>query len=97
MAKYRDRKLGMTFSLVGSDCYADTAARGHIRNAYEAGTGIVANWDVMEHLLDYTFVKLGLNGNEGGVDVPLVLTESVANLPYSRKCTFTPMPWSIRP
>lgn len=86
MAKYRDRKLGKTFSLVGSDCYADTAARGHIRNAYEAGTGVVANWDVMEHLLDYTFVKLGLNGSENGVDVPLVLTETVANLPYSRKC-----------
>ncbi|CAK7227756.1 Actin-related protein 5 [Sporothrix curviconia] len=85
MAKYRDRKLGKTFSFVGADCYADTAARGHIRNAFEAGTGIVANWDVMEHILDYTFVKLGLNGTEGAVDVPVVLTEAVANFPYSRK------------
>ena len=85
MAKYRDRKLGKTFSFVGADCYADTAARGHMRNAFEAGTGIVANWDVMEHILDYTFVKLGLNGTEGAVDVPIVLTEAVANLSYSRK------------
>ncbi|OAA64249.1 chromatin remodeling complex subunit [Niveomyces insectorum RCEF 264] len=85
MAKYRDRKLGKTFSFVGSDCYADTAARGHVRNAFEAGTGIVCNWDVMEHLLDYTFVKLGLNGVEGAVDTPVVLTEAVANFPYTRK------------
>ncbi|CAK7565546.1 MAG: Actin-related protein 5 [Sporothrix epigloea] len=85
MAKYRDRKLGKTYSFVGADCYADAAARGHMRNAFETGTGIVANWDVMEHILDYTFVKLGLNVTEGSVDVPIVLTEAVANLSYSRK------------
>lgn len=85
MAKYRDRKLGKTFSFAGADCYADTAARGHIRNAFESGTGIVANWDVMEHVLDYTFLKLGLNGVEGAIDMPVVLTETVANLPYARK------------
>ncbi|KAF4126814.1 actin-related protein 5, partial [Geosmithia morbida] len=85
MAKYRDRKLGKTFSFAGSDCYADTTARGHIRNAFEAGTGIVSNWDVMEHVLDYTFLKLGMNDAEGAIDVPIVMTEAVANLPYSRK------------
>ncbi|KAM0254987.1 hypothetical protein ACHAQJ_006215 [Trichoderma viride] len=61
MAKYRDRKLGKTFSFAGSDCYADTTARGHIRNAFEAGTGIISNWDVAEHVLDYIFLKLGMN------------------------------------
>lgn len=86
MAKYRDRKLGRTFSLAGYDCYSDTTARGHIRNAFEAGTGVVANWDVMEHVLDYCFLKLGMNGAEGNIDVPIVMTEAVANLPYSRKC-----------
>lgn len=88
MAKYRDRKLGRTFSLAGWDCYADTTARGHIRNAFEVGTGIVANWDVMEHVLDYVFLKLGMNGVEGGIDRPIVMTEAVANLPYSRKCEY---------
>ena len=88
MAKYRDRKLGKTFSFVGQDCYADTTARGHIRSAFEAGTGIVSNWDVMEHILDYTFIKLGMNGVEGGIDMPIVMTEAVANLPYSRKSEF---------
>ncbi|KAH6895392.1 actin-related protein, ARP5 class [Thelonectria olida] len=85
MAKYRDRKIGKTFSFAGSDCYADTAARGHIRNAFEAGTGIVSNWDVTEHVLDYTFLKLGMNQADGAVDAPIVMTEAVANLPYSRK------------
>lgn len=86
MSKYRDRKVNKTFSFAGQDCYADTTARGHIRNAFEAGTGIVSNWDVMEHVLDHVFVKLGMNGVEGAIDMPIVMTEAVANLPYSRKC-----------
>lgn len=86
MAKYRDRKLGKTFSFAGSDCYADTTARGHIRSAFEVGTGIVSNWDVMEHVLDYVFLKLGMNDADGAIEVPIVMTEAVANLPYSRKC-----------
>ncbi|KAL1866117.1 hypothetical protein VTK73DRAFT_4910 [Phialemonium thermophilum] len=85
MSKYRDRKLGKTFSFAGQDCYADTTARGHIRNAFEAGTGIVSNWDVMEHVLDYVFLKLGMNGVDGGINMPILMTEAVANLPYSRK------------
>ncbi|KAI8279719.1 Actin-like protein [Colletotrichum sp. SAR11_57] len=85
MSKYRDRKAGKTYSFAGSDCYADTTARSHIRYAFEQGTGIVSNWDVMEHLLDYIFLKLGLNGDDASIDVPIVMTEAVANLPYSRK------------
>ncbi|KAE9370666.1 actin-like ATPase domain-containing protein [Stipitochalara longipes BDJ] len=84
-SKYRDRKLGKTYSFVGNDVLADTTARGHMRNAFEAGSGIVSNWDVMESLLDYVFIKMGLEGSNGGVDVPIVMTEAVANLPYSRK------------
>jgi actin-related protein 5 len=85
-SKYRDRKLGKTYSFVGNDVLADTTARGHMRNAFEAGSGIVSNWDVMESLLDYLFIKMGVDGSKGGVDVPIVMTEAVANLPYSRKC-----------
>ncbi|KAI1828671.1 putative chromatin remodeling complex subunit [Xylaria intraflava] len=85
MAKYRDRKLGKTYSFAGYDCYAETNAKGHIRNAFELGTGIVSNWDVEEHVLDWTFLKLGMNDAEGAIDLPIVMTEAVANLPYSRK------------
>jgi actin-related protein 5 len=91
-SKYRDRKLGKTYSFVGNDVLADTTARGHMRNAFEAGSGIVSNWDVMESLLDYVFIKMGVEGSNGGVDVPIVMTEAVANLPYSRKCINLPPP-----
>lgn len=85
-SKYRDRKYNKTYSFVGDDVYADTTARGHMRNAFEAGTGIISNWDVMEAILDYTFIKLGIDGSNGRIDMPIVMTEAVANLPYSRKC-----------
>jgi actin-related protein 5 len=86
MARYRDRKLGRTYAFAGSDVYADTTAKGHMRNAFEAGSGIVSNWDVMESVLDYVFLKMGIDGSEGSVGMPIVMTEAVANLPYSRKC-----------
>lgn len=57
-----------------------------MRNAFEAGSGIVSNWDVMESVLDYIFIKMGIDGSNGSVDMPIVMTEAVANLPYSRKC-----------
>jgi actin-related protein 5 len=87
-SKYRDRKLGRTFAFAGSDVYADTTSRGHMRSAFEAGSGIVANWDVMESVLDYIFLKMGIDGSNGAVDVPIVMTEAVANLPYSRKSRY---------
>lgn len=91
MAKFRDRKLGKTFAFAGSDVYADTTARGHMRSAFEPGSGIVCNWDVMESVLDFVFLKLGVDGHTGSVDVPIVMTEALANLPYSRKCKFSPI------
>jgi actin-related protein 5 len=57
-----------------------------MRHAFEAGSGIVSNWDVMESVLDYIFLKLGIDGSNGSVDMPIVMTEAVANLSYSRKC-----------
>lgn len=70
---------------VGYDAYADATTRGQIRNAFELGSSIVANWDVMEGVLDYTFLKLGLNAEDGGINRPIVMTEAVANLQYSRR------------
>ncbi|KAG9230537.1 hypothetical protein BJ875DRAFT_152148 [Amylocarpus encephaloides] len=84
-SKYRDRKVGKTYTFVGQDVHSDTTAKGHMKNAFEAGTGIVSNWDVMEAILDYTFIKMGVDGQNGSVDVPIVMTEPVANLAYSRK------------
>ncbi|CAL8581431.1 Actin-related protein 5 [Xanthoria parietina] len=85
VARYRDRKINRTVSYVGYNAYADATTRGQIRNAFEPGTSIVGNWDVMEGLLDYTFASLGITAEDGGVGRPIVMTEPVANLGYSRK------------
>lgn len=85
MARYRDRKLNRTFAFVGSDVYADGTARGQAKNIYDPGTNIVNNWDVMEGVLDYIFVKLGIQSNGDGIERPILMTEPVANLGYARR------------
>ncbi|KAI9887638.1 MAG: Nuclear actin-protein involved in chromatin remodeling [Watsoniomyces obsoletus] len=85
MSRYRERKLARTYTLVGHDASIDAAARGQIRTAFETGSGIVSNWDVMENVLDYIFLKLGVDGSEGGIGRPVVMTEPMANLGYPRK------------
>lgn len=91
MAKYRDRKINRGFTFVGSDVYADGTARGQSKNMYEPGSNIVNNWDVFEGVLDYVFIKMGIDGKNGNIDRPIVMTEPVANLQSTRKCigTFT--------
>ena len=85
VARYRDRKYNRTVSYVGYNAYADATTRGQTRNAFEPGTSIVGNWDVMEGVLDHIFVNLGVEGKSGGIGRPIVMTEPVANLGYSRK------------
>ncbi|PGG97942.1 hypothetical protein GX51_07054 [Blastomyces parvus] len=85
MAKYRDRKINRTCHFAGYDAYVDATTRGQVRNAFDPGTNIVGNWDVMEGVLDYIFLKLGVDGANGGVDRPIVLTEPIANLGYTRR------------
>ena len=91
VSRYRDRKFNKTVTYVGYNAYADATTRGQIRNAFEPGTSIVSNWDVMEGILDHIFVNLGVDGNEG-IERPVVMTEAVANLTYSRKSTYLPKP-----
>ena len=85
MARYRDRKLNKQCCYVGYDAYVDATTRGQIRNAFEPGTSIVSNWDVMEGILDYIFLKLGVDGSaDRGIGRPILMTEPVANLGYNR-------------
>lgn len=90
VARYRDRKINRTVSYVGYDAFADATTRGQIRNAFEPGSSVVGNWDVMEGILDYAFSGLGLDGAEGGLDRPVLMTEPLANLAYSRKSANPP-------
>lgn len=84
MSRYRDRKNNKACTFVGHDAYADATTRGQIRNTFEPGTSIVTNWDVMEGVFDYILIKLGVD-NEKGIGKPVVLTEPMANLGYSRR------------
>ncbi|KAK5169474.1 Nuclear actin-protein involved in chromatin remodeling [Saxophila tyrrhenica] len=85
MARYTDRKLNRKLTFIGSEIYFDGTARGQAKNIYEPGSNVVNNWDVQEGLLDYIFVKLGIDGRNGEVDRPVVMTEPLANLGYTRR------------
>ncbi|KAJ6112413.1 hypothetical protein N7512_007737 [Penicillium capsulatum] len=85
MSRYRDRKLGRQANFIGYDAYVDATTRGQMKNAFDPGSSIVGNWDVMEGVLDYVFHKLAVDGSNGGVDRPILMTEPVANLGYPRK------------
>ncbi|KAL4932457.1 actin-related protein ARP5 [Aspergillus undulatus] len=85
MSRYRDRKLNKACQFIGHDAYVDATTRGQLRYAFDPGTSVVGNWDVMEGVLDYLFIKLGIDGANGGVDRPIVMTEPIANPSYPRK------------
>ena len=85
MSRYRDRKLNKACQFIGYDSYVDATTRGQLRYAFDPGTSVVGNWDVMEGVLDYLFIKLGVDGASGGVDRPIVMTEPIANLAYPRR------------
>lgn len=71
---------------MGYNAYADATTRGQIKKAFEPGTNVVGNWDVMESVLDQVFVSLGAdNGEGGGVGRSILMTEPVAALGYTRK------------
>ncbi|RVD85314.1 uncharacterized protein DFL_003639 [Arthrobotrys flagrans] len=82
LSKYRDRKLARTFTLVGNDACADSNSRTAAKNAFDVN--IVSNFDVMENILDYSFLKLGID-DEDGIGHPVVMTEALCNPTYSRK------------
>lgn len=85
MSRYTDRKLSRKCTFVGSDAYVDANSRQQLKNAFGAGSGLVANWDVMENVLSFIFRRLGVDGSDGGVGRPIVMTEALANLGSARK------------
>lgn len=84
MARYTDRKLNRKLCFVGSEIFFDGTARGQAKNIYEPGSNIINNWDVQEGVLDCIFLKLGV-GSDKGIDRPVVMTEPLANLAYTRR------------
>lgn len=80
-SKYKSRSVNRTFHTVGEDVQIDPLAKAVARSPYESN--IITNWDAMEGILDYTFLKLGLQDRDA-VN-PIVITETVCNLKSSRK------------
>lgn len=82
MSRYRDRKALKTYTVCGYDVFADPNSRAQAKTPFDAN--VVSNFDQMETLLDYCFIKLGIEGG-GGLGHPLVLTEPVCNPVYNRR------------
>ncbi|GAA5897144.1 uncharacterized protein JCM6883_006594 [Sporobolomyces salmoneus] len=79
-AKYKDRKLNTTVNLAGGEVYVDAASRSSTRVPYEGD--VVCNFDVMENILDYVMIKLGVDTPT--IQTPIVMTEALCNPSYSR-------------
>lgn len=95
MSRYRDRKLNRQCQFIGYDAYVDATTRGQLRNGFDPGSSVVGNWDVMEGVLDYVFLKLGVDGANGGVGRPILMTEPIANMAYSRKSEYLAVPGPV--
>lgn len=80
-ARYRDRKNNETYLMAGTEAYIDASSRSSVRTAFEGD--VVCNFDQMEHMLDYVFVKMGVKGSS--VEHDIVMTEGLCNPQYSRK------------
>lgn len=94
VARYLDRKLGKKYTFGGYDVFVDATSRGQAKTIFDSN--VVSNFDALEMLLDYTFIRLGLGddpgsgGGGGALEHPLVMTEAVCNPNYSRKSLASP-------
>ncbi|KAK7207108.1 hypothetical protein BZA70DRAFT_4425 [Myxozyma melibiosi] len=75
IARYRDRKILRTFTLIGSDANYDANTRQAAKSPFDGA--LVANWEYLETILDYTFVKMGVS-SQGQVDNPVIMNEILA-------------------
>ncbi|BGP57001.1 hypothetical protein JCM8202_004564 [Rhodotorula sphaerocarpa] len=79
-SKYRDRKSNRSVLLAGAEVYVDATSRAHVRAPHEGD--VVTSADVMENMLDYVLLKLGVDTE--GLQNPVAMTEALCNPAYSR-------------
>lgn len=88
-SKYRDRKFNRSVLLAGAEVYVDATSRAHVRAPHEGD--VVTSPDVMENILDYVLLKLGVDSER--LQNPVAMTEALCNPVYSRsRQSFTPPP-----
>ncbi|KAF9434192.1 Nuclear actin-protein involved in chromatin remodeling [Entomortierella beljakovae] len=80
ISKFRDRKANVSNTFVGNDVYADVLARSNARTAFDGP--VMCNPEIMETVLDYIFVKLGINTDK--IDHPMIVTEPACIPLYNR-------------
>ncbi|KAG0317555.1 Nuclear actin-protein involved in chromatin remodeling [Dissophora globulifera] len=79
-AKFRDRKANVATTYVGNDVYSDINARSNTRTAFDGA--VMCNPEIMETVLDYIFIKLGIDTET--INHPLIMTEPVCVPQYNR-------------
>ncbi|KAG0244501.1 Nuclear actin-protein involved in chromatin remodeling [Mortierella sp. GBA43] len=80
VAKFRDRRGNVPTTYVGNDVYSDVQARNNLKSAFDQD--VMCNPEIMEAVLDYIFVKLGIDAEK--IDHPIVMTEPVCVPLHSR-------------
>ena len=83
-SKFRDRKIGRSYTLIGNDIYLDNNSKQSMRSPFDGP--LVSNWEAMETILDYSFNRIGVE-SQGSVDNPIVMTE-LLGCPASQRKTF---------
>lgn len=82
VAKFRDRKTSRNVIYIGNEIYrAEAMSRSNIRSPYDSN--IIINSELLEYMMDYIFLKLGVNSSS--IENPIVMTETLCNPNYSRK------------
>ncbi|TIB39379.1 hypothetical protein E3P86_01149 [Wallemia ichthyophaga] len=77
-SRYKERRTNRNMMIYGDALELDSASKTQSKIPHESG--IVTSWDMMEHGLDWTFLRLGLETTPP----PIVMSEPLCNLPYPR-------------
>lgn len=84
LARYRDRKVLKTLTLVGNDVYRDLALKSSIKTPFDGP--LITNWDYIEYMLDYSFEHVGAVSDNGRLNNPIIMNEPVG-CPFNQRKT----------
>lgn len=82
VAKYRDRKLLKSLTLIGNDVYRDPSSKSSIKAPFDGP--LITNWDYIESILDYSFEHLSVTSDNGKVNNPIIMTEPIG-VPFQQR------------
>ncbi|KAG2360990.1 hypothetical protein BDR07DRAFT_1486363 [Suillus spraguei] len=83
IAKYKERKFNQSLLLFGDTIDMENGAKSQGKTPWEGD--VLLNFDAMEHALDYTFVRLGIDTE--GIEHLVLMTERLCSPLHSRALT----------